>query len=238
MELARPRKMRFELKFNGQIAVQVFDGTNGWKLRPFLNRSEVEPYTPEELKKASMQSDLDGLLVDYATKGTQIELVGTEKVEERDAFKLKLTKKNGDSTYLWIDTETFLETKIEGQPRRLDGTDHPVEIYFRDYRSVDGLQVPFLLETRVLPVSKTATGLRDTPVPVAMAAIFSEDDMKIAPGELRTLVFRPTPHERVIDTLDSGGRRSCRSRAARDCRSRSARDDARELRFGTPRLRS
>jgi hypothetical protein len=166
MELARPRKMRFESKFNGQIAVQVFDDTNGWKLRPFLNRSEVQPYTPEERKKASMQSDLDGPLVDYATKGTQIELVGTAKVEERDAFKLKLTKKNGDSAYLWIDAETFPETKIEGQPRRLGGTDHPVEIYFLDYRSVDGLQVPFLLETRVLPVSKTATGLRDTLVPV------------------------------------------------------------------------
>ena len=118
MELARPRKMRFELKFNGQIAVQVFDDTNGWKLRPFLNRSEVEPYTPEELKKASMQSDLDGPLVGYDTKGTPIELVGTAKVEERDASKLKLTKKNGDSAYLWIDAETFLETKIEGQPRR------------------------------------------------------------------------------------------------------------------------
>jgi hypothetical protein len=73
-------------------------------------------------------------------------------------------RKNGDSAYLWIDAETFLETKIEGQPRRLDGTDHPVEIYLRDYRSVDGLQVPFLLETRVLPVSKTSAGLRDTPV--------------------------------------------------------------------------
>lgn len=128
MELARPRKMRFESKFNGQIAVQVFNDTNGWKLRPFLNRSEVEPYTPEELKKASMQSDLDGPLVDYATKGTQIELVGTAKVEERDASKLKLTKKNGDSAYLWIDAETFLEAKIEGQPRRLDGTNHSVEI--------------------------------------------------------------------------------------------------------------
>ncbi len=45
MELKRPRKMRFELQFNGQTAVQVFDGTNGWKLRPFLNRHVVEPYT-------------------------------------------------------------------------------------------------------------------------------------------------------------------------------------------------
>src|SRR5215471_10402911 len=47
----------------------------------------------------------------------------------------------------------------------MDGRDHPVELYFRDYRQVDGLQVPFILETRVLPVPKTATGLRDVPVP-------------------------------------------------------------------------
>jgi hypothetical protein len=63
----------------------------------------------------------------------------------------------------WIDAGTFLETKIEGQPRRMDGTDHPVELYFRDFRN--GLQVPFIMETRVLTVEKTATGLRDVPVP-------------------------------------------------------------------------
>jgi len=66
---------------------------------------------------------------------------------------------------VWIDARTFLEARIEGQPRRLDGTDHPVEVYFRDFRQVDGLQIPFILETRVLPVGKTAAGFRDPPVP-------------------------------------------------------------------------
>src|SRR2546430_14462221 len=55
MELKRPGKMRMELQFNGQTAIQVFDGTNGWKLRPFLNRLVVEPYTTEEMKLSSMQ---------------------------------------------------------------------------------------------------------------------------------------------------------------------------------------
>jgi hypothetical protein len=64
-----------------------------------------------------------------------------------------------------VDAQTFLETKIEGQPRRLDGVYHPVEVYYRDYRNVNGLEIPFVLETRVLPVAKTAMGLRDTPVP-------------------------------------------------------------------------
>lgn len=165
MELKRPRKIRLELQFKGQTAVQVFDGTNGWKLRPYLNRQEVEPYSEEELKIASRREDLDGPLVDYAAKGSRVELDGTDKVEGRDTYKIKVTEKNGHSFDVWVDAQTFLEAKIQGQPRRLDGTDHPVEVYYRDYRTVDGLQIPFLLETRVLPVSKNALGLRDTPVP-------------------------------------------------------------------------
>ncbi len=165
MELERPRKMRFELQFAGQTAIQVYDGTNGWKLRPYLNRRVIEPYTEEETKMSSMQADLDGPLVDYAAKGTRVDLDGMEKVEDRDTYKLKLTMKNGAAIHVWVDAQTFLEAKIEGQPRRLDGVDHPVETYFRDYRPVNGLQIPFLLETRVLPVAQNALGMRDTPVP-------------------------------------------------------------------------
>lgn len=164
MELKRPRKMRMELQFNGQTALQVFDGANGWKLRPFLNRREVEAYTTDELKSTSTQAELDGFLVDYAAKGTRIELAGMEKVEDRDTYKIKLTLKNGQAMHIWIDAQTFLEAKIEGQPRRLDGTYHPVEVYYRDYRLVNGVQIPHVLETRVLPVNQPAAGSKGAPI--------------------------------------------------------------------------
>lgn len=183
MDLARPRKARVELEFKGQTAIQVYDGANGWKLRPFLNRSEVENYSAEEMKMASMQCPLDGLIVDYAAKGTRIDLDGIEKVEDRDTYKLKLTLKSGDVTHVWIDAKTFLEAKVEGQPRRLDGTYHPVEVYYRDYRKVNGLAIPFLLETRVLSVTKNALGMRDTPVPPEKAVIEKvEINPKLDPG--------------------------------------------------------
>ena len=149
MELKRTRKLRVELQFNGQTSVQVYDGANGWKLRPFLNRSDYEPYTAEETKTASEQADLDGPLVDYTAKGTAIELASMEKVDNRDTYKLKLTLKSGYSFHVWIDAQTFLETKIEGTPRRLDGQYHPVEIYLRDYRPANGVLIPRVLETRV-----------------------------------------------------------------------------------------
>lgn len=157
MEMERPRKERFEILFKGQTAVQVFDGANGWKLRPYLNRLEVEDFTADELKASSMQAELDGPLVDYAAKGTRIELEGMDKVEDRDAYRLKLTMKDGHAVHEWVDAQTFLEAKIEGQPRRLDGIEHPVEVYYRDYRAVNGLQIPFILETKVLPVVNPAS---------------------------------------------------------------------------------
>jgi hypothetical protein len=148
--------LRYEIQFNKKTAVQIYNGSQGWKLRPFLNRLQVEPYTDEELKIAAQQPDLDGALMNYPEKGTRVELEGQEKVEGRDTYKLKLTASDNHVTHVWIDAQTFLETKIDGQPRKLDGKMHNVEIYLRDYRDVSGLKFPFVLETHVLPVAVPA----------------------------------------------------------------------------------
>ena len=155
MELQRGRKQRLEIQFNGQTAVQVYNGSQGWKLRPFLNRHEVEKYSADELKQASAQSDIDGLLIDYAAKGSKVELEGVDQVEGRAAYNLKVTDKNGNVRHDWVDAESFLEVKVEGAPRRLDGKYHPVATYLRDYRSVSGLKMPYLMETFVEGVKDT-----------------------------------------------------------------------------------
>jgi hypothetical protein len=149
MELTRPFKSRLEIAFQGDTAVQVYDGAAGWKLRPFLGRRQVEPFSAEELKAASEQQALDGPLVDYAAKGTQVALEGSDMVEGSNAYKLKLTLKNGDVRHLWIDAQTFLDVKIDAAPRRVDGKLRTVVTYFRDYRAVDGLQIAHRLETAV-----------------------------------------------------------------------------------------
>jgi len=41
LELKRPGEARWEIDFAGDKAIQVYDGTNGWKLRPFLGRRDV-----------------------------------------------------------------------------------------------------------------------------------------------------------------------------------------------------
>jgi len=149
LELKRPNKVRVALQFKGKTAVQVFDGESGWKLRPFLGRDEAEPFTPEETREAAAQSELDGPLLDFRAKGTQIALEGTERIEGRDTYRLRLSLRDGTVSHAWIDAATFLEARIEAAPHRVDGHLRRVMTYFRDYRSVDGLVVPFVVETAV-----------------------------------------------------------------------------------------
>jgi Outer membrane lipoprotein-sorting protein len=148
MEMKRPGKSRIEIEFGGKTAVQVYDGTNGWKVRPFLNRKEVEAFTTDELK-SEQGKDLDGPLVDYAAKGTTVEVEGIEPVEGHDAYKLKVTTKSGSVQHVWIDKQSFLDVKVEGTPRRMDGKMRTVWVYQREFRSVQGVMIPFLLETAV-----------------------------------------------------------------------------------------
>jgi hypothetical protein len=149
LAMERPHKSRLELEFAGKTAVQVYDGTNGWKLRPFLNRNDVEPFTAQEAKIEAARADMDGPLLDYAAKGTKLGLEAVEKVDGRDAYRIKLTARDGGVQHVWIDAQSFLDVKLEGTPRRMDGHMHNVWVYQRDFRAEQGLMIPHVLETAV-----------------------------------------------------------------------------------------
>jgi len=144
-----PNKSRLEIEFAGKTALQVFDGTTGWKVRPYLNRDEVEPFTPQEVKAVAENADLDDPLIDHAAMGKKLELVGIEQVEGRDAYKLKVTTRAGNVQHVWIDAQSFLDVKVEGVPRRMDGKMHQVWVLQSDFRSVQGVKIPFVRETVV-----------------------------------------------------------------------------------------
>ena len=146
MERKRPGMRRMEFTLQGMTVIQAFDGTKTWSVMPFMGKKDPEVGTDEDNKNAQDDADFDGALVDYTTKGHTIELMGKEPVEGADAFKLKLTKKNGNIEYDYLDAETYLLVKTEGKVKRR-GTEMEGETTFSDYKDVDGLMQPFSMES-------------------------------------------------------------------------------------------
>jgi outer membrane lipoprotein-sorting protein len=146
LELARPHKLHSEITVEGQKILRVFDGTSqGWVINPFGENKDVQAMPEEELKGMPEESDLDGPLVDYKAKGTQIELAGKEELEGKPVFHLKLTSKSGEARSYFLDASTFLTVKWQGI-RKIDDQPMPWESNLSDYREVDGLKFPFKID--------------------------------------------------------------------------------------------
>jgi len=145
-EWKRPGKFRQELMMSGKTMLRITNGSEGWSLNPFAGDTAPRALAGDETSLIAEQADFDKPLVDYKAKGNTVELLGKEQVEGKDTFKLKLTLKNGAVRYENIDATTFLETKWNG---KVANGDKEVEFntFFRDYKTVDGLQFPFTIDT-------------------------------------------------------------------------------------------
>lgn len=139
IEQKRGDKVRLDITFQGMtLTPMVLNGSTGWKLMPIQGNPNPEALSPEEMKDAVEQADMDGFLVDYKAKGNTIEYLGKEKVEGTEAYKLKVTLKSGDIRTVYIDTDSNLEIKIEAKSTRR-GAEIEGDTILGDYKDVEGL---------------------------------------------------------------------------------------------------
>ena len=141
----RPGMVRQEFTVQGMTAIVAYDGKDGWDVMPFQGKKDAEPMAADDVKEMEDQADLDGPLMDYKAKGNTVEYLGKEKVEGSDAYKLKVTRKNGNAETAFIDADSGLEVKTVSK-RKVHGNEQEVESTYSDFRNVDGLIIPFSIE--------------------------------------------------------------------------------------------
>ncbi len=190
LQMKRPKNMRVEFTIQGMTGVQAYDGTTAWMLMPFMGKKDPEVAPADETKEADEQADFDGPLVDYKDKGNTVELVGKEKVEGSDAYKLKVTLKSGDVRYIYLDADSSLEIKSEGK-RTMRGAEHEFESTVGDYKEVSGLMIPFSIATgakespmkQTITIDKVEFNLPMEDTLFKMPAAKAEEPAKAAPAK-------------------------------------------------------
>jgi len=141
----RPLEVRTEATLQGMTAVEAFDGKEGWKISPFQGRKDPERMSADDLKELMEDAEMDGPLVDWKEKGSTIEYLGTEDVDGTQAYKIKVTRKNGDVNFVYLDPDHFLEIRILTQ-RIQQGALVETETDLGDYEKVNGVFVPTSIE--------------------------------------------------------------------------------------------
>lgn len=138
----RPNLTRQDITMAGVTITMMFDGEKAWMINPMMGPNPIEqPVESTEMVKD--QADIDGPLLDYKAKGSTVALLGTEDVNGKKAFHLKVTRKGLPPTEVFVDTTTYLDVKSVNEVPG-SGT---MEVAFSDYRSIDGMMVPFLIKS-------------------------------------------------------------------------------------------
>ncbi len=142
----RPGEVRTEATLQGMTMVQAYDGKEGWKISPFQGRKDPERMSADDVKSLMEDAEIDGPLVDWKAKQSTVDYLGTEDVDGTLAHKLKVVRKNGDVSFVYLDPDHFLEIRILTQ-RIKHGAQVEVETDLGDYEKINGVFIPFSIET-------------------------------------------------------------------------------------------
>jgi hypothetical protein len=148
LQQARPNKTRLEVHVHDKTSVRVFNGVEGWKLRPSRGGGpEPLAYTAEEVEAARDEPGIDGPLIDYQAKGIGVDFDGIDEVAGKTAYRLIVKLPSGATRRWWIDAASFLDVKYERESRTPAGQAATVTVSFANYQSIDGLQIPHSIIT-------------------------------------------------------------------------------------------
>jgi len=141
-ENKRPNQVRETFILQGMTQVQAYDGSTAWQIRPFGGRKDPQLMGEDDVRDLLIDADLDGPLVDYKEKGNKVDYLGHDIVDGDDALRLKVTLKNGDMVYYYLDPDTFLEIRTERR-EFVRGAVHDTVTDLGSYKPVAGVMFPF-----------------------------------------------------------------------------------------------
>ena len=141
----RPDEVRTEASLQGMTQIEAYDSKEGWKVSPFFGRKDPERMSADDVKALVEDTEIDGPLADWKNKGSTVEYLGTEDVDGTPAHKLKVVRKNGDVSFVYLDPDHFLEIRIVTQRVR-HGAYEEVETDLGDYEQAGGVFVPTSIE--------------------------------------------------------------------------------------------
>jgi hypothetical protein len=142
LDRMRPNLMRQSFTLESMTQVLAYDGSTGWQIQPFQGRRDPELMGEDDLRDLTIDADIDGPLVDYKEKGNRVEYLGHDIVDGDDALRLKVTLKDGDIIYYYLDPDTYLEIRKETQ-EFIRGSVKENVTDLGSYKPVAGVMYPF-----------------------------------------------------------------------------------------------
>lgn len=136
---------RTDMSVMGQQITQVVDGDKGWSINPMTGGAGAQALPDDQVKMQKGNTYVVGTdLVTARNQKYPIELVGKEKMNDKDVFNLKVTRPEGVANY-FVDATTYQLTGMKATINA-QGQTGDVKMQYGTYKTIDGLTIPSTVE--------------------------------------------------------------------------------------------
>ena len=137
-----PDRVLITVNIAGTSFTQGFDGTVGWSNDP---QNGVREQTGAELAETKRDADFYHAL-DFRKLYPKASAAGTERIGDKSAYAIEATPaEGGDPDKVYFDVQTGLLIRAITQHHNPDGSVEPFQEDFDDYRTQDGVTIPFTI---------------------------------------------------------------------------------------------
>ena len=157
----RDYKIRMDISFQGNSQISAFDGTTAWQINPWQGKKDPEKMPAEGIKSMKEMADFEGQLVNYKQKELTVELMGKEDMEGSEVYKIKVTDKDNDVTYYFLDTQSYLILK-QSSKRKIKEKEIEQEAFYGNYQPFGGVMMAMSMEIKTKGEDQSQKGTMKT----------------------------------------------------------------------------
>lgn len=129
-----------ETRYPGKTIIIAVNDSTGWQINPYSSSGKTPvKLTSKEVSNYKYLTDLSGPLYKNVEKGIVLKLLGKEKINGEETFKVEVSYKSGYTMHIFVSCKSYMINRIMDKYRMVN---------YSDYKKVNGVAFPFVTELK------------------------------------------------------------------------------------------
>lgn len=140
-----PDRYKYVVTSNGKSFTQAYDGKIGWRIDGFKNETKKLILKNKQATALANEADveLESPFINYRQKGHSVALLGLDTANNRQCYKIRMVKKDGDTVTYFFDNKDFSLVKKQAISKNSEMDRALMDVIYSNYNETAGIKIPY-----------------------------------------------------------------------------------------------
>ncbi|MBI5325209.1 MAG: hypothetical protein HZB41_08065 [Ignavibacteriae bacterium] len=152
----KPYLNRMDLVVMDKKIIQCVGENEGWYINEIADQNFAQKMPPENYERVKTQNFyMIHPLANYKEKGIRLEYKGKSNLDSIECYLITAVMTDSSEADMYIDKNKYIQLLQKTIVKQPGSEDFVIESYFKDYRDIGGLNIPFFIDSKSNGESQT-----------------------------------------------------------------------------------